>query len=134
MENNSFLLDSNALLRYLLKDNLEQFEIVHDLIEDNQCIILKNILQEVIYILEGPVYRIQRKDIRNAIIATFDSIDYEDFDVVNTALNIYIEKPKLDFPDCLLASYKTIYNANIFTFDKKFSKKISAINSLHNIV
>ncbi len=42
------LLDANYILRFLLKDNLEMFEIAKDCIVNNKCLIPNEVLAEVV--------------------------------------------------------------------------------------
>ena len=44
--------------------------------------------------------------------------------MIETALDIYLEKPKLDFIDCLLVSYNRQFEIGVFSFDKKLNQKL----------
>lgn len=124
MQNSIILIDTNILMRYLLRDNEEQFSAAYDLIENNECVVLTNILQEVLYVLNGPVYNIDRAELKDAIEKTFDSVTYVDQEIIREALNVYNEKPKLDFPDCMLVAYKRLFDSAVSTFDEKLIQKL----------
>ena len=55
MGENSYILDANAVLRYLLKDVEEQFLTVKSLIQTDKCIVSLEVLSEVCYVLEGGI-------------------------------------------------------------------------------
>ena len=61
MEENKYLLDANAILRFLLQDIEEQFRYVRAAIRNNNCYITLEVLAEVCYVLEG-LYQVSRED------------------------------------------------------------------------
>ena len=52
------LIDANYILRYLLRDNEEQFLIVKEVIENDDISLPDFILAEIVYVLEK-VYNVQ---------------------------------------------------------------------------
>lgn len=124
MEDKIVLIDSNVLIRYFLKDDIEQYNKALYLIENNTCYVLSNVVQEVLYVLCGPIYNIPRKEVIKTIKNSFKDIYYIDRQMIETALDIYLEKPKLDFVDCLLVSYNRQFEIDVFSFDKKLNQKL----------
>ena len=124
MEDKIVLIDSNVLIRYFLKDDIEQYNKSLYLIENNTCYVLSNVVQEVLYVLCGPIYNIPRKEVIKAIKNSFKDIYYIDRQMIETALDIYLEKPKLDFVDCLLVSYNRQFEIDVFSFDRKLNQKL----------
>ena len=125
MENNSVtLLDANVLLRYFLQDDDERHTEACDIIGRNTCIVLTNIVQEVIYVLSGPIYQIPRNEIAKVITGSFKDIYYTDREVIEHALVLFNEKPLMDFPDCMLLAYHQLYDVDVATFDQKLLKKL----------
>lgn len=124
MEDKIVLIDSNVLIRYFLKDDIEQYNKALNLIENNTCYVLSNVVQEVLYVLCGPIYNIPRKEVIKAIKNSFKDIYYIDRQMIETALDIYLEKPKLDFVDCLLVSYNRQFEIDVFSFDRKLNQKL----------
>lgn len=59
---NDCLLDANAVLRFLLQDNEEQFQQVKAIIRRRNCYVTLEVLAEVCYVLEG-LYQVTREDI-----------------------------------------------------------------------
>lgn len=47
------ILDANAILRFLLRDNEEQFQQVRDCINRKHCYVTLEVIAEVNYVLEG---------------------------------------------------------------------------------
>lgn len=126
MEENKYLLDANAILRFLLQDIEEQFRYVRAAIRNNNCYITLEVLAEVCYVLEG-LYQVSRED----IICNFRKLNKDvvilNADVVLRALEIYDKTPKLDFVDCLLYGYKMEKGVGVITFDKKLQKRLEMI-------
>lgn len=126
MGENRYLLDANAILRFLLQDMEEQFQYVRTVIRNRKCYITLEVLAEVCYVLEG-LYQVSRED----IICNFRKLNNDvvilNADVLLRALEIFDKTPKLDFVDCLLYGYKTENGVNIVTFDKKLQKRLEMI-------
>ena len=119
------LLDANYILRFLLKDNLEMYEISKECIRNNNCIIPNEILAEVVFVLLK-VYKAERDDISNSLISflNYDNIILNDKNNIIKSLNIFQTK-NLDFVDCILCAKSKQYE--IKTFDKKLNKCIGNI-------
>ncbi len=117
------LLDANAVLRFLLQDNEEQFRYVKSVIGTKSCYVTLEVLAEVCYVLEG-IYQVPREDIAINFRRLNKDVDIFNADVLLRALEIYDKKPKLDFVDCLLCGYKKERGLDIITFDKKLRKRL----------
>lgn len=120
------LLDTNIWLRYIIKDNHEQYEATKKLIEANEFGILKIytssiIFLELSYVLKN-VYHFKFDE----ILEVMDSIYHmkgitilHDTDLDRTLT--YYKKYKIKFSDCLLVSQ--LPSEIIFvTFDIEFTK------------
>lgn len=123
MWTNRCLLDANAVLRFLLQDNEEQFQYEKRIIRIENCYVTLEVLAEVCYVLEG-LYQVPRED----IISSFRKLNYDvvilNADVLLRALEIFDKTPKLDFVDCLLYGYKKEKSVDIITFDRQLQKKL----------
>ena len=121
MQKNDCILDANAVLRFLLQDNEEQFEQVKAIIQRKNCYVTLEVLAEVCYVLEG-LYQVTRED----IIYNFRKLNNDmiilNADVLFRGLDIFDKMPKLDFVDCLLYGYKLAKGVKIVTFDQKLNK------------
>ena len=117
------LLDANYILRFLLKDNLEMYEISKDCISNNNCIIPNEVLAEVVFVLLK-VYKVEKEDIAKSLIniLEYGNIIMNDKNVIIESLEIF-ENKNLDFVDCILCAKSKQYIVK--TFDKKLNKCIS---------
>lgn len=126
MQRNRCFLDANAILRFLLQDNEEQFQYVRDVIKTENCYVTLEVLAEVCYVLEG-LYRVTRED----IVVNFRRLNKDvvifNVDVLLRALEIFNKTPKLDFVDCLLYGYKKEKGVSIITFDKKLLRRLEDV-------
>ena len=115
------LLDTNYILRYLLRDNEEMFTKAKEVISNQQCVILESVLAEVVYVLNG-VYKTPKPLVAKTL-SQFISLDnismHQSVSIFITALELY-QSRNLDFVDCCLCSRKDQYK--IKTFDKKLTK------------
>jgi len=114
-------IDANIVLRFLLADNKEMFEVANKIMHKN--VYLSNeVMAEIIYVLEK-YYKFKRKIIFEKIYSLMNADNVFNFDkqFVLKALEIYNDS-RLDFVDCLLCAYSEI--DEIATFDKKLLKCI----------
>ena len=118
---NRILLDTNALLRYLLRDDETQYQMVTGIASSYDCVVLGNVLQETVYVLEG-FYRVSRDVIREKIDAVLDFFIFPDKEIISSAMEYYCRSPKLDYVDCLLLAYYSCEGIDFFSFDKKLNK------------
>ena len=116
----------NAVLRFLLRDNEEQFIYIRKMVRTKSCYVTLEVMAEVCYVLEG-LYQVSREDIISCFRKLNNDIIILYADVLLRALEIFDKTPKLDFVDCLLYGYKKEKGINIITFDKKLQKKLEDI-------
>ena len=115
-------IDANIVLRFFIKDILDQALKAKKIIEKENLILNTEVIAEIIYVLES-VYKEDRKDISYALTKLLKRENIKNFDkkYVLKALEIYNDS-RLDFVDCLLCAYSEI--DEIATFDKKLIKCI----------
>ena len=126
MQTNRCLLDANAVLRFLLQDNEDQFQYVKRIIRIENCYVTLEVLAEVCYVLEG-LYQASREDIISNFRKLNNDVVILNADVLFRALEIFDKTPKLDFVDCLLYGYKKEKGVDIITFDRKLQKKLEDV-------
>ena len=129
---NMTILDANAILRYLIKDIEEQEGKVNEILNINSIdlYITTETIAEVVYVLKN-TYKRNNKTI-SAILIKFiniKNVNVFSLKIIIQAL-LYYSDEKLDFVDCMLASYKKELGYNIFTFDKKLNSLLATIDSL----
>ncbi len=115
------LLDANIILRYLLQDHETMFREAEKHIENEECLLLGEVLAEVLYVLNG-YYEVPRAEITRALTALLTQPNLHPNQKRETyleALEIFAES-SLDYVDCLLCALgKTM---PVATFDKKLQK------------
>ncbi len=118
------LLDANYILRFLLKDNLKMYEIARDCIVNNNCVVINEVLAEVVFVL-SKVYKVTKQDISKSLIniLEYDNIIINDKNTIVNSLEIF-ENKNLDFVDCILCAKSKEYRVR--TFDKKLNKCIDS--------
>lgn len=102
LEKSKRILDTNFVLRYLLKDVPDMFEIACNNIMHGDCSVYPEIIAEAVYVLKS-VYKVDRIEILNAIISFLDEVICEKKEVVVKGLLLFAET----------------------TFDKKIIKKLT---------
>lgn len=127
-----YLLDANFLLRFLLKDNLKQYETAQKYLNkakfgEIKLILPSLIMAEIVYVLDR-LYKLERPEIVKSmgIIINTTYIDTEERDYLKQALLIYLNSP-LHFADCYLYERSLMNDQEILTFDEDF-KKLAKIN------
>jgi len=124
---NNILLDTNAILRYLLDDIHDQHLKVKEIIENKECFTILSVIQEAVYILEK-YYGISRLLINESLVGLNQIITVEDEDVYLRAFDYYVGKPKLDFVDCILCAYRSERDVDVLSFDLDLNKKMEKLN------
>jgi len=61
------VLDINYILRFLIKDNDDMYEIAKEAIKNNDCFIDNEVLAEVVFVLMK-VYNTSKSDIKNTLV------------------------------------------------------------------
>jgi len=120
-------LDTNVLVRYLARDNIDQFNIANELINsctaDRPGYVCREVMIELVWVLERS-YKYSRKVIANALesIVSASQLEVESAQDIAAVLNLY-RKERYDFADLLI--WKAALrggNYNVKTFDQKFAK------------
>lgn len=120
---NMQLIDANVILRYLLNDHPEMSKKAKEIVE-NGAYTKPEIVAEVVYVLKC-VYHATKEEINVYIKTMLRSIHCTDSAAIEFAINLY-SHISLDFVDCLLIAYHSLYNESVFTFDKKVNKLLNA--------
>jgi len=116
------VLDTNYILRFLIKDNEEMYHEARNAIKNNDCFIDNEVLAEVIFVLLK-VYKTSKDDIRTSLekFLSLPNIILNSKVTILKALEIFDEK-NLDFVDAILCAKSKKYEVK--TFDKKLNKCI----------
>ncbi len=123
----SLVVDTNALLRFLLNDIPSQAVQIQQKIEQAKLgkyslIIPQIVIFEIDFALTK-AYRFQKidvaKNLKKIITAKYLQVDQDD--IFTEALDLYRDK-NLSLPDCFIKIYAKKMNAQILTFDKNLKK------------
>ncbi|KIM12961.1 MAG: hypothetical protein KU38_03355 [Sulfurovum sp. FS08-3] len=119
------VLDANYILRFLLHDLQEMYALSKECIANNRCIILNEVLAEVVFVLLK-VYGVSKEDISQTLsqFLQYDTIIIDSKTTMINALKIFNDK-NLDFVDAILCAKSKEYK--IKTFDKKLNQCIVSI-------
>ena len=115
------VLDANYILRYLLQDHDLMSKEAEEVIVNEYCFLLTEVLAEVVYVLNG-VYETPKALIAETLLdfVQFENMKmYEPKAVMVEALTLYKDK-NLDFVDCCLCAIKDTFEVR--SFDKKLMK------------
>ena len=113
--------DTNVVLRYLLRDNEAQAQIAKDLIEGG-AFLIPEVLMETSHVLRT-FYEVDRQNIATQLLIVLDWVEMERKAVMIRAVEIFAET-NLDFVDCIIAAYHELENAEVFTFDKTLKNRL----------
>ena len=120
-------LDTNVLVRFLVRDNPEHAEAARALLEglttDNPGFICREVMLEVVWVLERS-YRFSREQIADIVIELIDTdilVIEDDNDIAQCA--IAYRQGGVDFSDLLiLAAANRVGAQPLHTFDRRLSR------------
>ena len=125
-------LDTNVLIRYLVRDDADQAEAARNLLEglteDHQGFICREVTTEMVWVLERS-YRFTREQIADVLLEMLatDGLAFEnDRDVTHAVESYRLGGP--DFADQVILSAANRNGAMpLYTFDRKFSRMYGTI-------
>ena len=122
-----YYVDSNFFLRFILKDNLNQWKVANDYfkeakLEKVKLVFLTETIIEIEYVLRK-VYKLSRRIILKYLLTLLSINNFEiiDKELLKDALLYYGEK-NIDFVDIIIFLKARSQNAEVLTFDKDFDK------------
>lgn len=122
-----YYIDANYFLRFILKDNLNQWKIANNYFEKAKqekvkLVFLTEVILEIEYVMRK-VYKLERKFIFKYIstLLVINSFEIIDREVLKLALLVYLDK-NIDFVDAILFYKSRNRQAEVLSFDKDFAK------------
>lgn len=115
--------DTNIILRVILRDNEELSPLAREILKTNECYVLPEVIPEAIYVL-NKVYGFNRQDIAHAILQLLPLVVVKDVRLTRLALN-YFSELNFDYVDCILLARNKLYGHQVATLDKKLEKAIA---------
>lgn len=140
MANKSLALDTNCILRWLLRDNIEQADIVEYHLKNakGRLHIADMVLAEVVWVLSS-FYKLDDALIEGFLrkVVEHDKISCNR-DLFRKVLDHMTTQPKVSFVDTCLVFYANLGDVKLLTFDKTLAKKfprltMSGMNSMTRI-
>ena len=120
-------IDTNVMIRYLVRDNPEQAEAARVLLEgltaDNPGFICREVALEIVWVLER-AYRFTREQIANVVmeLVSTDALVIEDADDIARSAIAY-RLGGADFSDfMILAAANRVGAQPLYTFDRRFAR------------
>lgn len=117
--------DTNIILRVILRDNEELSPLAREILKTNECYVLPEVIPEAVYVL-NKVYGFNRQDIAHAILQLLPLVVVKDVRLTRLALN-YFSELNFDYVDCILLARNKLYGHQIATLDKKLEKAIATL-------
>ncbi|MCZ2109932.1 MAG: PIN domain-containing protein [Dehalococcoidia bacterium] len=128
-------LDTNVLIRFLVRDNAAQWSAAEALLNlprsrRPRLVLTIATLSEIVFVLSKSVYRYSRSEVADAVEGLLSlPIEVMDADIVAHAVGIFRNRhPEWD--DALLAAYALARaDGGIYTFDKQL-QRLEGLNPL----
>lgn len=119
------LIDTNILLRYILKDNERLTKKAADIISCNKVVCLNAMIYEAIHVL-SKIYGVPRIEIADELLGLIqDEIIFTDDKMLSLQTLTIFKETSMDFIDCLLIARHMIYKDSVQSFDKKLKNYIA---------
>ena len=119
------IIDTNIILRYLLKDNEKLNQKANEIIDNNEVMIPNEVIIEACYVLKS-LYKVEKEIIYTLVIElmALDNIHFENRSLIYETFKTYAKK-NIDLIDCILYSYHLVEGVEVKTFDKKLEKLLN---------
>lgn len=121
--------DTNTIIRYLVKDDIELFNKAEKFFSqvktgEQQALIIESVLAECIYVLLK-VYKVPKKEAATSLsdILNYKGVANRDKEELKEALLIFADK-NLDIVDCILCTKARNRHLRLFSFDKELNELI----------
>lgn len=119
-------IDTNILIRYLTKDDPEQWKLAVQIIQNNQpCFVSNIVLCEVVWVLTRQSYQFNKEQILNVLEMMLQSsgFEFENRSVVYQAIQ-RTKQGSADFSDYLIGAIAQQAGCNeTVTFDRKLRRE-----------
>jgi predicted nucleic-acid-binding protein len=119
-------LDTNVVLRLLLRDDEQKYGLAKKLISSESTFHIADIsLAEIAFVLDR-YYELSRADIKLVLenLLYIDNLNFNR-ELLAQSLDYFIDHPKLSLEDCMLSIYAKLNQAEpLYTFDKKLANQM----------
>lgn len=127
-QKNIKILDTNMILRFLMRDNIEMADKSLEIIKNDNVFVTPEVVAEVVFVMQK-VYKATREDIYDMITSfmNISTVDVLEYSVLSKGLELFRDN-NLDFVDCILCAYNLCCGYEVCTFDVKLKKLIDRLN------
>lgn len=119
--------DTNVLLRFLLKDVLKQSEAARQKFQEakqtkTQLFVPQIVIFEVVFALTR-IYKFNKGGVVEAIksLLAAEFLNIQDKEIFGSALSLFAKR-NISLADCFIVAFSKIHKASLFTFDKDLAK------------
>ncbi len=115
-------LDTNVILRYVLRDIPDQSRHAQELITESICFVSDVVLTEVAFVMEK-VMDVSRNDVAQLLknLIDLETVNCDE-ELLREVIDLYSVHKNLSFPDCYLAIQAKQNGYRLATFDKALIK------------
>lgn len=122
-------LDTNILVRYLVKDDLDQAVLATNFLANNRCFILKSVLLELVWVLSSSAgYNLPCKIVHERLLHLLGLSCVEAEESANIAQALIWYGKGMDFADALHLSGSSELSG-FATFDRKFASAADKLDA-----
>ncbi|AFZ29305.1 PilT protein domain protein [Gloeocapsa sp. PCC 7428] len=118
-------IDTNILIRYLTKDDLEQWELAVHIIQNNQpCFVSNIVLCETVWVLKRQPYQFNKEQILSVLeMMLHSAFEFENRSILYQAIQ-RTRQGGADFSDYLIGAIATHAGCDqTVTFDRKLRRE-----------
>lgn len=125
-------IDTNALVSYLTKRNIKQYQAVVRLMDSNHTLHISDYVFSEIEYLFARGLNMSRENIAHQFALLLDNPVFNcNRGMMNQVMPLYLDRPGLSFIDCCLAVQAELNGAApLYTFDKKLANQAKGIAKL----
>lgn len=126
--------DTNILVRYLVKDDHDQAVLATDFLANNRCFVLRTVLLELVWVLSSPAgYNLPKQTVHERLLHLLGLPCMEAEDVANVAQALTWYSKGMDFADAIHLS-GSIEFTGIATFDRKFASTAEKLDVVPSVI
>ncbi len=116
-------LDTNVILRFLLRDILDQAKKAENLVKNSPCYVTDVVLTETVFVMEK-IYETPRQGLVALLrgFLTFPNLTYNTY-LMDDVLDMFEKYHSLSIIDCYSAVEAKVFGNQLVTFDKKLMKQ-----------
>lgn len=125
--------DTNILVRYLVKDDLVQARLATGFLAGNRCFVLKTVLLELVWVLSSSAgYCLPRETVHERLLHVLGLSCIETEEPANVAQALDWYAKGMDFADALHLS-GGIELSGFATFDRKFASMAENLGAVPSV-